>query len=508
MTSTPSPATREALSAHRGPRGQAADDAVHPLPGRGGPPLPPGRVPGPACRRTGGIRPGTASRPQRSCASPTSTTRRPRTASCRSSPTTCPSSSTRSPTRSAATGRGIHLVVHPQLVVRRDEAGRLLEILDIDVDDERPAGTHRRVVDVDRDGARLRRRRGREPRARRSPGSCTTCGSPCATGGPCARARSSSRRRSPPCRRSGMPAGGGRRGRRPAALARRRQPHLPRVPRVRAEGRRRRGLPDPGRRQRPGHPQHGRRPRGADGDVAELRVAAARRARAGPRARAARPEQGELAVHGAPLGVPRLHRRQDVRRRGQVDRRAPVPRPVLLQRLHAEHPRHPDPADEGHGTSRPHWTTSPARTTPRTCCSSWRPTRATSCSRPTTPSWPKIAAVGAAPAGAPAHQAVPAPGRLRAVHVLPGVPAARPLHDAGAPAHREAPDATRIGGSSVDYTARVSGVGPRAAALRHPRARSVTDCRTSTCMPSRRRSRRPRAAGRTSSRRMLVDPRR
>ncbi len=40
-----------------------------------------------------------------------------------------------------ATGRGIHLVVHPQLVVRRDEAGRLIEILDIDVDDERPAGT-------------------------------------------------------------------------------------------------------------------------------------------------------------------------------------------------------------------------------------------------------------------------------------------------------------------------------------------------------------------------------
>ncbi len=40
-----------------------------------------------------------------------------------------------------ATGRAIHLVVHPQLVVRRDEAGRLVEILDIDVDDERPAGT-------------------------------------------------------------------------------------------------------------------------------------------------------------------------------------------------------------------------------------------------------------------------------------------------------------------------------------------------------------------------------
>jgi glutamate dehydrogenase len=40
-----------------------------------------------------------------------------------------------------STGRAIHLVVHPQLVVRRDDEGRLLEILDIDVDDARPAGT-------------------------------------------------------------------------------------------------------------------------------------------------------------------------------------------------------------------------------------------------------------------------------------------------------------------------------------------------------------------------------
>ena len=38
-------------------------------------------------------------------------------------------------------GLALHLVVHPQLVVRRDADGRLLEILDIDVDDARPAGT-------------------------------------------------------------------------------------------------------------------------------------------------------------------------------------------------------------------------------------------------------------------------------------------------------------------------------------------------------------------------------
>jgi glutamate dehydrogenase len=35
--------------------------------------------------------------------------------------------------------RAVHLVLHPQLVVRRDESGRLLEVLDIDVDEDRPA---------------------------------------------------------------------------------------------------------------------------------------------------------------------------------------------------------------------------------------------------------------------------------------------------------------------------------------------------------------------------------
>lgn len=37
-----------------------------------------------------------------------------------------------------AAGHVIHLVVHPQMVVRRDPAGLLLEVLDLDVDDPRP----------------------------------------------------------------------------------------------------------------------------------------------------------------------------------------------------------------------------------------------------------------------------------------------------------------------------------------------------------------------------------
>ncbi len=41
----------------------------------------------------------------------------------------------------AEMGRGVHLVVHPQLVVRRDADGVLLEVLDLDVDEDRPSGT-------------------------------------------------------------------------------------------------------------------------------------------------------------------------------------------------------------------------------------------------------------------------------------------------------------------------------------------------------------------------------
>ena len=39
----------------------------------------------------------------------------------------------------AQEGRTVRLVIHPQLVVRRDQVGRLLEVLDLDVDDPRPS---------------------------------------------------------------------------------------------------------------------------------------------------------------------------------------------------------------------------------------------------------------------------------------------------------------------------------------------------------------------------------
>ena len=41
----------------------------------------------------------------------------------------------------AAAGRSVHLIIHPQLVVRRDADGTLLEVLDLAVDEDRPEGT-------------------------------------------------------------------------------------------------------------------------------------------------------------------------------------------------------------------------------------------------------------------------------------------------------------------------------------------------------------------------------
>ena len=52
-------------------------------------------------------------------------------------------------------GRSVRLIIHPQLVVRRDSAGQLLEILDIDVDQDRPADAIAESwmrIDMDRDG--------------------------------------------------------------------------------------------------------------------------------------------------------------------------------------------------------------------------------------------------------------------------------------------------------------------------------------------------------------------
>ena len=161
-----------------------------------------------------------------------------------------------------------------------------------------------------------------------------------------------------------------------------------------------------------------------------FRQAARRRSRAqGPRAEAAGAHQGQLPLDRAPPGLPRLRRRQEVRRRRRGRRRAPLPRPVLLRRLHRVRA-----ADPGAAPRRSREVLErvrlrrPTATPARTCSRSSRPTRATSCSRPASTSCYDDRDGGAAPAGAPPDPAVPARRRLRPLRVLPGLPAARPLH--------------------------------------------------------------------------------
>ena len=126
---------------------------------------------------------------------------------------------------------GIHLVVHPQLLVVRDVTG------DAPGPGPRRARRRRRlrrrarVVDArgDRPG-RGRRAPGRAG-ARSAPTCCATCASRSRTGPRCRTARC---RSSPTCARPAPGAeGGGRRGLRAAALAGRQPLHVPRLPRVR-----------------------------------------------------------------------------------------------------------------------------------------------------------------------------------------------------------------------------------------------------------------------------------
>ncbi len=76
--------------------------------------------------------------------------------------------------------RGIHLVVHPQVVVRRDVTGKLLEVLDTSADPvvvvRAPARQHGRVVDPRRDRPGDRPRAARSTSRRGSARSSTTSG--------------------------------------------------------------------------------------------------------------------------------------------------------------------------------------------------------------------------------------------------------------------------------------------------------------------------------------------
>ena len=79
----------------------------------------------------------------------------------------------------------------------------------------------------------------------------------------------------------------------------------------------------------------------AGAGLAQLRRAPARGEEAGPRAQAPEPDQGELAGHGAQALLPGLHRHQEVRRVGGGYGRAAVPGALHLHRLQLQRLRHP-----------------------------------------------------------------------------------------------------------------------------------------------------------------------
>ena len=98
--------------------------------------------------------------------------------------------------------------------------------------------------------------------------------------------------------------------------------------------------------------------------------------------------QGQLPLDRAPAGLPRLHRRQDLRRRRRGGRRAPLPRPVHLGRLHRASPTSRCCAARSTGVlAAPGFP--PTSHAARRCSTSSRPTRATSCSRSPSTSSPR-----------------------------------------------------------------------------------------------------------------------
>ena len=232
-------------------------------------------------------------------------------------------------------GLVIHLPIHPVIVVRRDEAGGLVEVLP-----PTPATASASPTCTSRSTARASRRcwTGCGPR---SSGSWRTSRPPPRTGPRCA-SRSARSWRSSTSTRPGRRGRAGR-GQGAAGVDRRPPLHLPRLPLLRPGHRGRRGHAAPGARHRPRHPAPGPGQAG----LGQLRQAAAGGQAPGPRAARAHPDQGELALDRAPAVVPGLHRGQALRRAGRGRRRAALPRPVHLGRLQPEPARHPGAAPQG-----------------------------------------------------------------------------------------------------------------------------------------------------------------
>ena len=266
----------------------------------------------------------------------------------------------------------------------------------------------------------------------------------------------------------GDPAGGGRLHRPVPRVAGRQPLHLPRLPRV--HPRRRRPGREPARsreRHRPRHPAV--RPAG----VRAGRAAEPVGPQEGPRAGAAHHHQGQLALDRAPGDLPRLRRRQGVRRAGARHGRAAVPRHLRLQRVCGVDPPHPDPRrarGSAAGARRLH-AGQPLRQGPRAGHGEL-PARRAAPDRPGRPR--RHRPVGDAPPGAAQDQAVPALRHLRAVRLRPHLPAPRPLQHDGPAEDGGHPAADVRRGERRLHDARLR-VRPGPAALRGPGAEGRSD---------------------------------
>ena len=182
------------------------------------------------------------------------------------------------------------------------------------------------------------------------------------------------------------------------------------------------------------------------------RSPAAGRAREGARARAADPHQGQLALHRAPAGLPRLRRRQDVRRRRATSigerrflglftsarlhasrvRRVPVLRRKVDEVLEAA-----GFAPDSHAGKDllEILETYPRDELFQIRAEELHDDRDSAC----------------CPAGAPRLRLFLRRGRVRALHLLPRLPAARPLHHRRAAADRGRSCARRCDGESMDF---------------------------------------------------------
>ena len=359
---------------------------------------------------------------------------------------------------------GIHLVVHPVLDVQRADDGALVALgpgardrrreswVHVEVDRETSADDPRRGARRPRARARRRARRDRrlaEDARRRRRGRRRARRQPAAD-------RSRRARRGPGAACGGWPISTSR----SSATASTTSSATPTAATCL------RAVPGSGlgilRPRQPARDRHRGRSR-----VGQLLAAPGRDPRQGARADAARAHEGQRALDRAPPDLPRLRRREALRRRRQRDRRAPLPRPLHVVGLHREPDRHSGAAPQGLRRDR----ALAVRAREPRLQGSDRDPRELPARRPLPDR--RVDALrhrdrDPRPAGAAARAHVRAPRAVRPLRLVPRVRAPRSLQHAGSHPHRRRAD-RRVRRVELRVERAPVGVGARPPALRAAR---------------------------------------